>query len=53
MRGLGEIRYDRLQKDAAMASIRSHPHRFIELTLARIREFWFPQPANGSRSRHC
>jgi hypothetical protein len=46
VRALGEIRYDRLQKDAAESWIRTHPRRFIHLTLTRIREFWFPPLAD-------
>ncbi|HEX3745480.1 MAG TPA: hypothetical protein VHW09_16165 [Bryobacteraceae bacterium] len=44
MRQMGEVAYDRLKKDEAVAWIRSHPARFAQLTAARFVEFWFPAP---------
>lgn len=41
---LGEVRYDRNRAAAAWKWIASNPKRFRELTLARIFEFWFPEP---------
>jgi hypothetical protein len=42
LRNIGEVRFDRIRLDAALAWIRSHPLRFVQLTAARIRNFWFP-----------
>lgn len=42
LRDIGEVRFDRVRLDAALAWIRSHPARFLQLTVARIRNFWFP-----------
>lgn len=42
LRTLGEVRYDQLRTADTIAWIRSHPGRFSRLTLARVREFWFP-----------
>ena len=42
LRRLGEVNYDRRRTADALAWIRSHPSRFLQLTAARIREFWFP-----------
>lgn len=41
---LGEVNYDRMRGDSAKAWIRAHPEQFFRLTLARIRDFWFPVP---------
>ena len=41
---LGEVRYDRLRTADAKAWMRTHPSAFLRLTLARIRDFWFPVP---------
>ncbi|HEV2444498.1 MAG TPA: hypothetical protein VGS58_01190 [Candidatus Sulfopaludibacter sp.] len=41
---LGEVQYDRDRAAAAWAWIRGNPARFRQLTLARIIEFWFPEP---------
>jgi hypothetical protein len=41
---LGEIGYDRLRVNAAKAWIRTHPGPFLRLTVARVRDFWFPIP---------
>jgi hypothetical protein len=41
---LGEVEYDRNRAATAWSWIRAHPGRFCYLTLARIFEFWFPEP---------
>ncbi len=38
---LGEIEYNRRAMEEAKNWIRNHPRRFAELTLGRIRRFWF------------
>ena len=45
MKQLGEVAYDRQKTADAMAWIRTHPLRFGRLTVERIAEFWFPDPA--------
>jgi hypothetical protein len=42
LRDIGEVRFDRIRLDAALAWTRSHLARFLELIVARIRNFWFP-----------
>lgn len=42
-RDLGEVNYDHVRLAAAKAWIRSHPDRFLRLTLSRIVAFWFPR----------
>ena len=44
LRGMGEVRYDRLKKDEALVWIASHPARFAQLTASRFVDFWFPDP---------
>ena len=44
LKSMGEPAYGRLKAQEAAAWIRSHPRRFLELTLARIVQFWFPVP---------
>jgi hypothetical protein len=44
VRDLGEHRYNRLRMADALRWIGDHPARFRDLTLRRIREFWFPTP---------
>ena len=41
-RDLGEVNYDRVRMTRAKAWIRSHPKRFLQLTISRIVAFWFP-----------
>jgi hypothetical protein len=41
VRQLGEIEYNRQAMNDARRWIKDHPKRFIELTLGRIRCFWF------------
>lgn len=41
---LGEVGYDRLRVIAAKTWMRTHPGPFLRLTLARVRDFWFPFP---------
>lgn len=49
MRSMGEVRYDRLRTRDAKMWIAEHPARFRQLTLQRIREFWFPAVFLGSK----
>ncbi len=44
LKSMGEPAYNRLKTRQAVTWIRSHPHRFLELTFARIVQFWFPVP---------
>ncbi len=41
---LGEVNYDQVRVKDARAWMRGHPGRFLRLTLARARDFWFPVP---------
>ena len=41
---LGEIAYDRMRTADAKTWIRTHPSAFMHLTLARLKDFWFPVP---------
>jgi hypothetical protein len=41
-RQLGEVAYDKIRTEDTKTWIHAHPGRFAELTLARIRDFWFP-----------
>jgi len=41
-RQLGEVAYDKIRSADAKAWIHAHPGRFADLTLSRIRDFWFP-----------
>ncbi len=41
---LGEVKYDQVRVTDAKQWIRSHPSQFLRLTLARVRDFWFPIP---------
>lgn len=46
VRQLGEVEYNRWAKARATDWIRSHPKRFVALTLGRITDFWFyPDPS--------
>jgi hypothetical protein len=45
VRDLGEVRYNQLRLRTALNWIGSHRTRFIALSLARMRFFWFPDPA--------
>jgi hypothetical protein len=49
---LGEPAYDRLRRNQALAWMWSHPRRLLQLTLARIAEFWFPVPTPPRRATH-
>jgi hypothetical protein len=44
VRDMGEVNYNRSRRAIAIEWIHDHPARFRELTLRRIREFWFPGP---------
>jgi hypothetical protein len=51
VRQLGEIEYNRRAMDDAKRWIRNHPKRFLELTLGRIRYFWFyVDPASRAKT---
>lgn len=39
---IGELPYDQMRTADAKAWMRAHPQRFLELTTARVLEFWFP-----------
>jgi hypothetical protein len=52
MADLGEVRYDRLRTSDALEWIERHPARFRQLTLSRIREFWFPDPNIAPRAAY-
>jgi hypothetical protein len=39
---LGEVNYDHVRKHDAEDWMRSHPIPLLRLTLARVRDFWFP-----------
>jgi hypothetical protein len=41
---LGELAYMRQRQEEAVSWIRDHPGRFLALTAARFRMFWFPGP---------
>ncbi len=43
LREMGELNYDRKRLADAKGWIRTHPEQFRRLTVARIREFWFPR----------
>jgi hypothetical protein len=43
VRALGEVEYNRRAFAEAKAWIRSRPGRFLELTVGRIKLFWFPE----------
>jgi hypothetical protein len=43
VRSLGEVAYDQKRTRDAFTWMFSHPSRFIDLTLARTRDFWFPE----------
>ncbi len=43
---LGEIQYDRMRTADTKVWIRSHGAQFANLTLTRIKEFWFPATEN-------
>lgn len=48
LRSMGEVRYDRLRTADTLRWISSHRNRFAELTLGRIRDFWFPSPMESA-----
>ena len=52
MKSMGEPAYDRLRRDQALAWMRSHPRRLLQLTLARIAHFWFPIPTPPRRATY-
>jgi hypothetical protein len=47
MQSMGEIAYYRMRSAEVRRWIEDHPGRFVELTLARIRVFWFT-PTNSA-----
>jgi hypothetical protein len=42
LRAIGELSYYRLRREAAFHWIRSHPARFLRLSMARTARFWIP-----------
>jgi hypothetical protein len=44
VRVLGEVAYDRMRVHDSRVWIESHHRKFLKLTLARVRDFWFPVP---------
>jgi hypothetical protein len=42
IREMGEVEYNRMRMRTALGWIRSHPGRFLALTLTRFCIFWFP-----------
>ena len=44
VRDMGELNYNRSRQAIVMQWIQQHPERFRELTLRRLKEFWFPSP---------
>ena len=44
LQSLGEVQYERRRVHDGLAWVRTHPQRFRQLTLARIAQFWFPEP---------
>jgi len=44
IRMLGEVEYDRRRVHDSGVWMESHPHRFLVLTIERLRDFWFPRP---------
>jgi hypothetical protein len=45
---LGEREYDRVRVEASLHWMRQHPGRTLELSAARLAQFWFPQAAQQS-----
>ena len=52
LKSMGEPAYDRLRRDQALAWMRSHPRRLLQLALGRIAEFWFPVPTPPRRATY-
>jgi hypothetical protein len=50
---LGEAKYDRLRLADALHWIGAHPARFRQLTLARVVDFWFPDPGISWRTAYA
>ncbi len=44
---MGEVNYNRSRLAIARQWIHDHPPRFRQLTLRRIKEFWFPSPGEA------
>jgi hypothetical protein len=42
LKNLGEVKYDQLRRNDAIEWMRTHPTHVRRLTLARVRDFWFP-----------
>jgi hypothetical protein len=47
LKTMGEVQYDKRQRDEALEWIRGHQRRFAQLTGARAVQFWFPRWAGG------
>ena len=52
VRELGEVRYNSGRLAAARRWIAAHPRRYLALTAARARQFWFPWEA-GKHGHDC
>jgi hypothetical protein len=52
LRNLGEVAYDRKRTADAANWIHTHPFRFLQLTLQRFRDFWFPPADKHGFSAH-
>ena len=48
VRDMGEVNYNRSRLAIAKRWIHDHPARFRELTLLRLKEFWFPTPGEAA-----
>jgi predicted lipoprotein with Yx(FWY)xxD motif len=42
LKNLGEVNYDQVRRHDAEEWMRTHPIPLLRLTLARVRDFWFP-----------
>lgn len=49
VRRMGEVEYNKRAEQQSLAWIRTHPKRFVELTLERARLFWFYTNSSFSR----
>jgi len=52
LKSMGEPAYDRLRRDQALAWMRAHPRRLLQLALSRIAQFWFPVPTPPQRATY-
>lgn len=47
VRALGEVAYDRKRTADTLDWLMAHPRQFGRLTMARVRQFWFPSPVRS------